>query len=166
MTIWCIALAECDAPQDCSARRHRCIALCECNVPSFTRPYCNAVLLLVERRITVNTFHDTLQTNHTHAIVIGGGIAGLLATRVLSDFFTRVTVIERDPQIDMPAPCRGTPQSHQFHLLLTKGREIIDGYFPGIVEAMVAGAILQDMAETGVWHYFGSYKKARGGFHA
>ena len=31
-----------------------------------------------------------------HAAVIGGGIAGLLAARVLSDFFERVTLAERD----------------------------------------------------------------------
>lgn len=31
-----------------------------------------------------------------HAIVLGGSMAGLLAARVLSDFFERVTLIERD----------------------------------------------------------------------
>jgi phytoene dehydrogenase-like protein len=30
-----------------------------------------------------------------HAIVIGSGIAGMLAARVLSEFFERVTVLER-----------------------------------------------------------------------
>ena len=32
-----------------------------------------------------------------HAIVIGGSIAGLLATKVVSEVFERVTLIERDP---------------------------------------------------------------------
>ena len=31
-----------------------------------------------------------------HALVIGAGMAGLLAARVLSDAFSRVTVLERD----------------------------------------------------------------------
>lgn len=31
-----------------------------------------------------------------HAIVIGASMAGLMATRALSDHFERVTVIERD----------------------------------------------------------------------
>ncbi len=32
-----------------------------------------------------------------HAIVIGASMAGLLATRVLSNHFTQVTLVERDP---------------------------------------------------------------------
>ena len=34
-----------------------------------------------------------------HAVVIGGGIAGLLAARVLSDHFERVTLLERHPDL-------------------------------------------------------------------
>ena len=33
---------------------------------------------------------------HSHAVVIGGGIAGLLAARVLADHVSRVTIVERD----------------------------------------------------------------------
>ena len=32
----------------------------------------------------------------THAVVIGGSFSGLFAGRVLSDFFDRVTVLDRD----------------------------------------------------------------------
>ncbi len=35
-----------------------------------------------------------------HALVIGGSMAGLLATRVLSEHLERVTIIERDQLID------------------------------------------------------------------
>lgn len=31
-----------------------------------------------------------------HAVVIGGSIAGLISARVLSDYFDKVTVLERD----------------------------------------------------------------------
>ena len=31
-----------------------------------------------------------------HAVVIGGSIAGLMAARVLTDHFDRVTVLDRD----------------------------------------------------------------------
>jgi protoporphyrinogen oxidase len=31
-----------------------------------------------------------------HAVVLGGSIAGLLATRVLSEHFEQITLIERD----------------------------------------------------------------------
>ncbi len=45
-----------------------------------------------------------------HAVVIGGGIAGLLAARVLSDHFERVTLLERHSLARAPAPRRGVPQ--------------------------------------------------------
>ena len=32
-----------------------------------------------------------------HAVVLGGSMAGLLAARVLSEHYARVTVVERDP---------------------------------------------------------------------
>src|SRR5579864_8952183 len=35
-------------------------------------------------------------TGGRHAIVIGGGMAGLLAARVLADHFDRVTIVDRD----------------------------------------------------------------------
>jgi 2-polyprenyl-6-methoxyphenol hydroxylase-like FAD-dependent oxidoreductase len=44
-----------------------------------------------------------------NAIVIGGSMAGLLAARVLADYFETVTVIERDERSDGPsrgAACR------------------------------------------------------------
>ena len=32
-----------------------------------------------------------------HVVVLGAGMAGLLAARVLADAYQRVTVVERDP---------------------------------------------------------------------
>ncbi|MGB7249057.1 MAG: hypothetical protein WBC73_08970, partial [Phormidesmis sp.] len=43
-----------------------------------------------------------------HAVVIGGSMAGLLAARVLSDRFQRVTLIERDRLPDTPQHRSGT----------------------------------------------------------
>jgi 2-polyprenyl-6-methoxyphenol hydroxylase-like FAD-dependent oxidoreductase len=45
-----------------------------------------------------------------HAVVIGAGIGGLLAARVLSDFYTRVTVLERDAFPAADTPRKGVPQ--------------------------------------------------------
>jgi glycine/D-amino acid oxidase-like deaminating enzyme len=45
----------------------------------------------------------------SHAVVIGGSLAGMLAARVLSDHFERVTVIERDALPDEPTPRKGVP---------------------------------------------------------
>ena len=36
-------------------------------------------------------------SDHRQAVVLGGGFAGLLTARVLSDQFDQVTLVERDP---------------------------------------------------------------------
>jgi flavin-dependent dehydrogenase len=59
------------------------------------------------------------------AIVIGGSIAGLLAARVLADYFTEGIVIERDRLPIEPQPRKGVPQSVQPHILLTLGYRIL-----------------------------------------
>jgi NADPH-dependent 2,4-dienoyl-CoA reductase/sulfur reductase-like enzyme len=44
------------------------------------------------------------------AVVVGGGIAGLLATRVLSDHCEQVTLVEKDASAgDVPDPRKGVP---------------------------------------------------------
>lgn len=73
-----------------------------------------------------------------HAVVIGGSIAGILAARVLSDYFVRVTVLDRDAFPETPAHRKGIPQSHHAHGLLERGREIIEQLFPGIVGELQA----------------------------
>ena len=47
-------------------------------------------------RTFVHTSTWTARAPLHHAIVLGGSVAGLLAARVLSDHFERVTLIERD----------------------------------------------------------------------
>ena len=42
-----------------------------------------------------------------HAVVLGAGMAGLLAARVLADVYERVTVVERDPLLETTE--RGIP---------------------------------------------------------
>ena len=66
------------------------------------------------------------------AIVIGGSIAGLLTARVLSDYFKRVIILDRDELPATPKARRGVPQSVQPHVLFTKGYRILTEFFPGI----------------------------------
>jgi 2-polyprenyl-6-methoxyphenol hydroxylase-like FAD-dependent oxidoreductase len=94
-----------------------------------------------------------------HAVVIGGSLAGLLTARVLSDYFDQVTILERDPVIDLPQARKGQPQTVHIHGLLTKGFQLLEQYFPGIGEALVeGGALTGDFAEGIRWHQFGGYK--------
>lgn len=76
-----------------------------------------------------------------HAIVIGASMTGLLAARILVDYFDRVTIIERDRLPQHPEARPGVPQSHQSHALQLQGHRILEQLFPGIeVELAAAGA--------------------------
>jgi 2-polyprenyl-6-methoxyphenol hydroxylase-like FAD-dependent oxidoreductase len=77
--------------------------------------------------------------------VLGGGIAGLVAARVLSDHAERVMIIEPDgPDAGSNGESRaGVPQGYQLHTLLPGGRGQLERFFPGIVEqALDEGAVL------------------------
>lgn len=73
-----------------------------------------------------------------HALVIGGSIAGLLAARVLADYFDTVTIIDRDTFPLTPDHRKGVPQSQHAHGLLPTGRYIIEQLFPGIMNDLLA----------------------------
>jgi 2-polyprenyl-6-methoxyphenol hydroxylase-like FAD-dependent oxidoreductase len=76
-----------------------------------------------------------------HAIVIGGSMAGLLAARVLAAHFDHVTILERDSFPDEPAFRKGVPQARHLHVLLGRGQQLIEQYFPGMLaELAAAGA--------------------------
>lgn len=65
------------------------------------------------------------EPKHNVAIIIGGGIAGLLAARVLCGHFKKVIIIEKDKYPSQAGPRNGTPQSNHVHVLLIKGKEIL-----------------------------------------
>ncbi|MFI6073601.1 FAD-dependent oxidoreductase [Actinoplanes sp. NPDC051343] len=72
------------------------------------------------------------------AVVIGAGMAGLVAARVLSDRFTTVVVLDRDALPTGPDPRRGVPQGTQPHILLVSGLQELTGLFPGFDDELVA----------------------------
>lgn len=77
--------------------------------------------------------------------MLGGGLAGLVAARVLADHAERVVVIEPDgPDAGSDGePRPGVPQGYQVHVLLPGGRAQLERFFPGIVaQAVEEGAAL------------------------
>ncbi len=87
-----------------------------------------------------------------HAVVLGGSLAGLLAARVLSDHFEKVTLIERDAYKDTCETRRGIPQANHVHGMLVRGRQILEELFPGLQDDMIAaGAPVVDMANDFAW---------------
>jgi 2-polyprenyl-6-methoxyphenol hydroxylase-like FAD-dependent oxidoreductase len=94
-----------------------------------------------------------------HAIVIGGSVAGLFATRILSDHFESVTLIEQDFITEATREYRGAPQSRHAHVLLAKGFETASQLFPDLEDSLRdAGAIEIDIGEEVLWHHFSDYK--------
>jgi 2-polyprenyl-6-methoxyphenol hydroxylase-like FAD-dependent oxidoreductase len=90
-----------------------------------------------------------------HAVVIGASMAGLLTARVLSEYFERVTLIERD-RLEGMGPRKGVPQGWQTHALLSKGAAVIEALFPDLFPALVEeGTIAADMGADLLWYQFG-----------
>src|ERR1700739_4135618 len=99
------------------------------------------------------------------AVVLGASMGGLLAARVLADFFGTVTVVERDVLPDGPAIRRGVPQGRHVHVLLARGAQILDELFPGFLNELVAdGAPVWDEGELSELHLaFSGHEMLRSG---
>lgn len=88
-------------------------------------------------------------------------MAGLLATRVLSDHFDEVVLVERDKLSDSAEPRKGVPQGKQLHALLKRGVDILDELFPDLIAALLAGGgQALDVSADFRWYHFG-VEKAR-----
>jgi 2-polyprenyl-6-methoxyphenol hydroxylase-like FAD-dependent oxidoreductase len=86
------------------------------------------------------------------AVVVGGSMAGMLAARVLSDHFDDVTLLERDRFPETPTARKGLPQGRHVHVLLGRGREVLEKLLPGLTDELVqAGAELMDVTRDVEW---------------
>ena len=102
-----------------------------------------------------------------HAIVLGASLAGLFTARVLSESYDEVTLVDRDSLPDGPMPRKGVPQGWQSHGLHARGREILEEFFPGLTDELVAhGASLGDVQADVRWINDGHrLRKAVSGMH-
>lgn len=96
------------------------------------------------------------------AVVLGGGMGGLLAARVLSDAYAEVVVVERDELPDGGVHRRGVPQGRHIHGLLARGQQALEELFPGLtVELVGRGVPVGDMlGDTRL--FFGGHRFERG----
>jgi 2-polyprenyl-6-methoxyphenol hydroxylase-like FAD-dependent oxidoreductase len=87
-----------------------------------------------------------MQNGREHVVVLGASMAGLLAARVLSDHYQRVTLVERDTLPASGEHRKGVPHGRHVHGLHPRGREILDELFPGFTDATVAaGGVVCDV---------------------
>ncbi|WP_424217268.1 NAD(P)/FAD-dependent oxidoreductase (plasmid) [Streptomyces sp. BI20] len=79
--------------------------------------------------------HDDHADHADHAIVLGAGIAGLLAAKALRSRFSSVTLVERDrlPR-EAPAFRPGVPHSRHLHILWEAGMRVVESLLPGVAE--------------------------------
>ncbi|MYQ76798.1 MULTISPECIES: FAD-dependent oxidoreductase [unclassified Streptomyces] len=90
------------------------------------------------------------------AVVLGGGIAGLFAARVLSESYHEVTVIDRDTLTGAYGPRSATPQGHHIHALLARGQQVMEELFPGITRELTAcGVPVGDFGSSLSWYFNG-----------
>src|SRR5262245_15738794 len=93
--------------------------------------------------------HDS---NSSHAVVIGAGIAGLVTARVLADSYDRVTVLDRDHLPGEPVDRPGVPQGRHAHVLLAGGLDALERLLPGFADDITAqGALWLDLLWQARW---------------
>jgi 2-polyprenyl-6-methoxyphenol hydroxylase-like FAD-dependent oxidoreductase len=93
-----------------------------------------------------------------HAVVVGAGVAGLLAARVLADRFADVTVLEGDPAPDGPVARSGVPQARHVHVMLEAGRATLEALCPGYRgELLAAGGLEIDGARDVAFYAEGDF---------
>ena len=99
------------------------------------------------------------------AIVLGAGMAGLLAARVLSEFYASVTIVERDALPDRPGHRKGVPQDRHLHALLGRGVQVLSELLPDVLDEMAgAGAVvLRDGDLSQIYARMGRWELARSG---
>jgi 2-polyprenyl-6-methoxyphenol hydroxylase-like FAD-dependent oxidoreductase len=91
------------------------------------------------------------------AVVVGAGISGLAAARVLAERFASVTLVERD-RLGEGRARTGVPQARHQHLLLAGGAMALERLLPGLLDELAAaGAHLLDAGEDIGWLMAGGW---------
>ena len=90
------------------------------------------------------------------AVVLGAGVAGLFAAKVLATAYDEVVLVDRDDLDASDGPRRAVPQGRHIHGLLARGHEIIENLFPGITDELAdEGVPVGDFGTSLRWWFDG-----------
>jgi 2-polyprenyl-6-methoxyphenol hydroxylase-like FAD-dependent oxidoreductase len=94
------------------------------------------------------------------AVILGGGFAGMLSASMLARHFKQVIIEEKFSYVSA-----GIAQAPHLHVLLKQGQNILEHYFPGILDEMRRLSCKEvDWAADTVWHSpFGMYPRFHSG---
>jgi 2-polyprenyl-6-methoxyphenol hydroxylase-like FAD-dependent oxidoreductase len=102
----------------------------------------NTIIGSVKEDLSAERFMTHRQSR---AVVLGASIAGLLAGRVLADFFDEVILIDKGDLDDAALPRKSVPQGNHAHAVLTPMYRVLQRFLPGLVDELVAdGATVYD----------------------
>jgi 2-polyprenyl-6-methoxyphenol hydroxylase-like FAD-dependent oxidoreductase len=91
--------------------------------------------------------------NSKHAVIIGAGMAGLLAAAALSDAFDEVTIIEKDSLPEVPQFRIGVAQGAHVHTLLGYGVEAMDRLIPGVMADVYSAGAVKIRRNFDIWFH-------------
>jgi len=87
-------------------------------------------------------------------------MAGLLAARVLADHFEKIFLLEKD-RFPLPGKNRkSVPQGKHIHVLLERGRRIMEKYLPGLTDELIHLGVPEaiDASKYIAWYHSGFHK--------
>ena len=111
----------------------------------------NAIMPLLMARLVRN--RGFVGETEWSAVVLGASMSGLFAARVLADFYSSVTVVDRDLLPQEPGNRRGVPQGAHIHSMQARGSHALQELFPGLREELAAdGAPIWDDGDLAGFH--------------
>jgi len=92
-------------------------------------------------------------------VVMGASVAGLLAARALTDVAESIVIVDRDDPPDAPVARKCVPQGRHVHGVLAGGLDVLQAFFPGILDDLVAdGSHVVDAAQDVLWFNNGGWR--------